>query len=263
MKIDLNPLVKKLKINKIMSNMKNIKVGIILAAFIFGIVFIVNNHYIQKENMENRVQQSGFVSDKIKNKTKMGAFNEMCPNILIRKGNELHLMNTKKAKIPGVNPIKFDNLEEYAEFVEYQKKLNINCPVLYYQETYDTQNSKGMRLLDDPLDPNSGLSSNLEVPQVEPIQTVAPKTLLTDANVDNNSAYNQHQFSGFDEQDQYIGANTDLDTITGDESNGKSTNPMAKNWGGHEFTHNAIQEGKFEGRMRKEPNQFQANMDEY
>ena len=63
-----------------------------------------------------------------------------CPNMLIRKGKELHLVNTKKAMIPGVNPIRFNNLEEYAEFVEWQKKMNIDCPILYFQETYDSQN---------------------------------------------------------------------------------------------------------------------------
>ena len=61
--------------------------------------------------------------------------NDKCPNLLIKKGKELHLVNTKKAMIPGVNPIKFDNLEEYAEFVKYQKYMNINCPILYYEET--------------------------------------------------------------------------------------------------------------------------------
>jgi len=39
-----------------------------------------------------------------------------CPNLLIKKGSELHLVNTKKAMIPGVNPIRFNNLEEYAEY---------------------------------------------------------------------------------------------------------------------------------------------------
>ena len=38
---------------------------------------------------------------------------EECPNVLIQKGKELHLMYTNKAKIPGVNPVKFDNLEDY------------------------------------------------------------------------------------------------------------------------------------------------------
>ena len=30
-----------------------------------------------------------------------------CPNLLIQKGSELHLLNSKTAKIPGINPIKF------------------------------------------------------------------------------------------------------------------------------------------------------------
>ena len=36
-----------------------------------------------------------------------------CPNVLIRQGNEFVLKNTKLAEIPGVNPIRFKNLEEY------------------------------------------------------------------------------------------------------------------------------------------------------
>ena len=32
-----------------------------------------------------------------------------CPNLLIQKGKELHLIYTNKARIPGVNPIKFKN----------------------------------------------------------------------------------------------------------------------------------------------------------
>ena len=45
-----------------------------------------------------------------------------CPNILIKKGKELHLENTKKAKVPGVNPIIFKSLEEYAEYVAWESK---------------------------------------------------------------------------------------------------------------------------------------------
>ena len=51
-----------------------------------------------------------------------------CPNILIQKGTELYLHNSKKAKIPGVNPIKFNNLEDYVEFLDWQRSQNIKCP---------------------------------------------------------------------------------------------------------------------------------------
>ena len=43
-----------------------------------------------------------------------------CPDLLIQQGTELHLLNTKKARIPGVNPVKFDNLEEYIEYLDWQ-----------------------------------------------------------------------------------------------------------------------------------------------
>ena len=46
-----------------------------------------------------------------------------CPNLLIKKGKKLHLINSKKAMIPGVNPIEFNNLEEYAEYVKWSQKL--------------------------------------------------------------------------------------------------------------------------------------------
>ena len=75
----------------------------------------------------------------------------------------MHLLNTRKVQI-RVNPIKFDNLEEYAEFVQYQK--NEQCPIL--NKTYNTQNNKGMRLLNDPLNPNGGLNS-MDIPKVEPV----------------------------------------------------------------------------------------------
>ena len=72
-----------------------------------------------------------------------------CPNMLIRKGKELHLINTKKTIIPGVNPVKFNNLEEYAEFVDWQKTTGVNCPILYFQESYDSQNKKSLMGLNE------------------------------------------------------------------------------------------------------------------
>jgi len=62
-----------------------------------------------------------------------------CPNMLIQKGTRLYLYNSKIAKIPGVNPIEFDNLEDYVEFLNWQRSQGINCPVLFLQYTYDTQ----------------------------------------------------------------------------------------------------------------------------
>lgn len=166
-----------------------------------------------------------------------------CPDMLIRKGKELHLVNTKKAVIPGVNPIRFSNLEEYAEFVDWQKSMNINCPILYFQETYDSQNKKAYRLLEDPLEPNAGLPN-----VAPPIQSEAPDILLTDANRDDN-VYNVNSYAGFDPQDQYIGSITPLDKLENEDAD-ISPNPMDTNWGGNKFTQDLIKKGHYKDRTR-------------
>ena len=166
-----------------------------------------------------------------------------CPNLLVKKGKELHLINTKKAMIPGVNPIKFDNLEEYAEYIKWSKKVGIKCPILYYEETYNTQNEKGFRLLDDPLTPSAGLPSNPR------IQRQTPKSLLIDANRD-DPPFNQNNFSGFDGDDQYVGLKTPLDNINLQDDKGSLT-PIDTNWCGADCTNKSIKAGRFEGRIRK------------
>ena len=75
-----------------------------------------------------------------------------CPNILIQKGTELYLHNSKKAKIPGVNPIKFNNLEDYVEFLDWQRSQNIKCPVLFLQHSYDTQGNPVYKFRPSPTD---------------------------------------------------------------------------------------------------------------
>ena len=62
---------------------------------------------------------------------------KQCPNILIQKGKRIFLHNSKLAKIPGVNPIEFNNLEDYVEYVKWQRSQKINCPVLFLQHSYD------------------------------------------------------------------------------------------------------------------------------
>ena len=162
-----------------------------------------------------------------------------CPNMLVRKGEKLHLINTRTSRVPGVNPIIFNNLEEYEDYFKFQKSQGINCPVLYFQETYDAQNRAGYRLLANPLEPHGGLNLTKPGKKGEPV-----RVMLTDANRD-DPPFNQNQFAGFDGQDQYVGVKTPLDEVEYVED------PMSKNWGGHEVTHKAILSGKFKGRTRQ------------
>ena len=62
-----------------------------------------------------------------------------CPNLLIQKDGHYFLYNSKISKVPGVNPIVFDNLEDYVDFLEWQHSIGIRCPVLYVQSSTNAQ----------------------------------------------------------------------------------------------------------------------------
>lgn len=202
--------------------MMNLKLIIIVIVFLCGLYFCMNYKSSDLvESFQNRLD---------------------CPNLLVKKGSELHLVNTKKAMIPGVNPIRFNNLEEYAEYVKWSQKVGIKCPILYFDQTYDTQNNRGFRMLNDPLDMGPGISS-------DPNVRYADKQMLTDSSRD-DPPYNQNNFAGFDPEDQYIGVKTPLDNVQL-ETNKGSLNPMDTDWCGHRCTQKALDSGKFEGRTRK------------
>ena len=88
-----------------------------------------------------------------------------CPNILM-KGKELFLFNDKLAKVPGVNPIKFNNLEEYTEFVKWQRNQGIRCPVLFLQHSYDAQGESTYTARPSPFDLAGGLQKYQKVFQI-------------------------------------------------------------------------------------------------
>ena len=64
---------------------------------------------------------------------KEGFNTDNCPNLLIQKGSEIHLVNSNKAEVPGVNPITFKNLEEYVEYMKWMKANNINCLFIHIE----------------------------------------------------------------------------------------------------------------------------------
>jgi len=165
-----------------------------------------------------------------------------CPNLLIQKGKELHLVNTTKAEVPGVNPITFQNLEDYVEYMEWMKANNIDCPVLFLQQTYNTQGERGYRILPDPLDPQAGLPSNMDG-----MVTVAPLTKLSNADRD-DPPYNSNNFPGFDPQNQYSGLFTPLDQIECTKESGVD-NPMCNNWN-PEIASDHLLQGKYLKRTR-------------
>jgi hypothetical protein len=199
----------------------NNKLVIISSIFILGLLFCLT--YKSKDVVE------GFSTSD-------------CPNIIVKKGKKLHLINTEKKMVPGVNPIVFDNLEEYADYIKWAQGIGIHCPMLYYEQSYDAQNNRGYKLSGDPLNQDMEIAA-------DPYYKKAQDRLLLDANRD-DPPYNQNNFAGFDPNDEDVGIKTPLDNITMSTENG-SPNPMDANWKGHRFTQEAIDNGEFSGRTRK------------
>jgi hypothetical protein len=218
-----------------------------LLIFLFIVLFLIGLFFYAKGNDLKYTISEGFTPDNSKG--------IRCPNLLIQKGSRFYLYNSKLASVPGVNPIEFDNLEDYSEFLDWQRSQNIRCPVLYLQETYDTQGNKVYKTRPDVHEPQAGLppsiasssgemitESNLGTPDIP----VYPNpTLLVDA-TRNDPPYNQNSYPAHDQTDYYIGTTTPLDTmnIQAEQAN-ISPDPMDSNWGGAKYTQSLVDQGYY------------------
>ena len=84
--------------------MEKSKLFFIFLLFILGIYFIVKSITTERKLYENFE----------------GLKPEDCPDVLVEENGKIYLYNTKKAKIPGVNPIVFNTLEDYIQFLEFR-----------------------------------------------------------------------------------------------------------------------------------------------
>ena len=183
-----------------------------------------------------------------------------CPDLLIQKGSRFYLYNSKLAEVPGVNPIEFDNLEDYTEFLDWQRSQNIRCPVLYLQETYDAQGNKVYKSRPSVSEPQAGLPPSAAAPtgiasQVPPMMETALEpvgdeaypnpTQLVDA-TRNDPPYNTNSYPAYDESSYYVGTTTPLDQMNIQQEKAKvSPDPMDPNWGGSEYTQELVDQGYY------------------
>ena len=151
-----------------------------------------------------------------------------CPNLLIQKGPKFYLYNSNIASVPGVNPIEFNNLEEYTEFLEWQRGAGIRCPVLYVQNTYDAQGERVYKVRPSVTELEGGL----------PPTTPVPLPLKFNASIDPT----------FDQSNYYVGSISPLDEIKNSNYNMLySDNPMDPNWGGEKYTQALVDAGYYKG----------------
>ena len=228
--------------------MKNLILIILAIIFIIGLVFYCTNSRTNTiESYTNKDPLNNKENNPFKPKP-CGAQlpKENCPNVLLKKDDKIYLYNANLARVPGINPIMFDTLEDYTEFHEWQKSQNIDCPILFLDTTYDTQNNRVYKVTSNPFSqPEVTLGTDLVRPGN---QWVMP---LDNANRSPDLApYNQGPTlpADFDPDNQYIGEITPIDKIFHSTAK-KSPNPMDPNWGGHAFTQSKIKEGKYKGNL--------------
>lgn len=202
----------------------------ILAMFIIGLMFsMLHTSQTVQEAFEGRHRDPDAAIASAKR----------CPNILIQKGSELYLHNSRIAKVPGVNPLKFNNLEEYVEFMDWQRSQGIRCPVLFLQHTFDAQGKPTYKIRPSPTDLKGGL------PPVAAIPPVIDTDRIEDTD---NPPMEATTYPAFDPMDPKAWSiNDEISSIHSRDKNRVSANPMKTNWGGDKYTESLIRTGKYAG----------------
>jgi hypothetical protein len=123
--------------------------------FVIFCVFLLGAYVTSKHGYISDKQIEGFENDVVGSSPMLGE--SRCPNMLIQKGTTLFLYNTKVAAVPGVNPIRFENLEEYVEFMDWLRGNGIKCPVLFLQHSVSAQGESIYSIRPSPTEPQGGL----------------------------------------------------------------------------------------------------------
>uniref|UniRef100_A0A6C0F9N3 Uncharacterized protein n=1 Tax=viral metagenome TaxID=1070528 RepID=A0A6C0F9N3_9ZZZZ len=252
---------------------------VILIAIILGIYFCITQG--KDPEPEPNSETEGFESTKL-------STDEKCPNLLIQKDGKIYLTNTKEKEVPGVNPIVFDNLEEYVEFMKWHRSQGLKCPVLFLQKTHDTQGKITYKVRPDIIDPQGGLPPKADNPTPAPgspqnagkqvnmdldgvndvpffktgggeitghvaLNTGPQEIKLVDAGR-NDLPYNENSMPSFDDSNYYQGTITPMDKQLADQRKlEKSPSAMDSNWGGIKYTNSLISSGAYDGRRRSRP----------
>lgn len=174
----------------------------IISLFVLGLIFI--STYTHEEFLETFVNEQKDEINSGKN----------CNDVLIQKGSKIYLFNSKLTYVPGVNPVIFNNLDEYTDFIDWERANGRNCPVLFLQQSFDAQNNSVYSSRPSPHDPQGGNEN------------------ISADNLPGNLTKKMQKFEKVFENIN--------DSKTSD---GKlSTDPMDSNWGGAKFTQKLVKD---------------------
>ena len=218
-----------------MNVVKLVFIIFLLISYFVGLHFYTT-YYIQDGEKENLTNISN------RDQGTLDSENKTCFDLLVNNGENILLYNTNIPEMMGVNPLTFNNLDEYIKYLENQRNDGLMCPILYLQKEVNTQGDDVYRIRQDPFNNNSaGLSQNsILVNQNKGIVPVIDSS-------DDNPPYNAKMYNGFDPYNLQIGMYTDLDKLHDSTQYAKySDNPMDSNWGGVIYTEDAIRSGKYD-----------------
>ena len=198
-----------------------------------------------------------------------------CPNMLIQKGSRFYLYNSNLAEVPGVNPIEFENLENYVEFIDWQRSQGIRCPVLYLQQSYDAQGQEVYKVRPSVTEPQGGLppapstTTIMSNPSVDNTITGVGNVMGPDSTVDagntvmgpgntavggGNTIWADNTMRGSNTMNTNANANTQKIRPTSCKEATENTenllfspNPMDDNWGGQRYTQQLVDAGCYVG----------------
>jgi len=234
-----------------MHKLKIVFIIFLLCTFLAGGYFYVVGN--RMEGMENQTEEEENGEQKgTEGKKKEGEGEDSsCPDLLIRSGSTLLLINTKMPK-SDTNPLPFYSLDEYIHYLEIQKNKGIVCPVLFLQEETNAQGHDVYRVKTSPFSYEGAIpgTTNIYNNPESPFKVM-------DASRE-NGVYNANQYAGFDPTGLHIGRYTDLDKIhNSTEMAPISDNPMDTNWGGVVYTHNEVASGKYKDNEVMPPVKYQ------
>jgi len=169
-----------------------------------------------------------------------------CPNLLVRNGTKLSLLNSNMKEIVGVNPLIFNSLEDYKKYVTIENNKGNHCPVLYIQEENNSQGKDIYKMYSDPLNIEPGLTpiTLMNYSNVESMSTPIP---VLDANRE-NSPFNANNYPGFDPYGLNVGEFTTIDEVHNSTKKDKiNDNAMDSNWSGVIKSQQSVASGKYIG----------------
>jgi hypothetical protein len=126
--------------------MEMIKQSVLVAIVIIVIVGVAASYAYSKEGMTGGVL--GDIDSALN-------VNSDCPNVIMEVNGQIHLYNTRKAKVPGVNPIQLDSLNDYPQLMSYLNAKGMSCPALFLRQNRNAMGDIEMQQL--VLDPQGNL----------------------------------------------------------------------------------------------------------